>query len=172
MTDMKDENATQVASVTPVPARTDPAENCSALSVGARLRLALGGHGAITAVSKRSGVPMRNLTRFLSGQDIKSADLVALADATGVRIEWLASGRGPMRQPAQESIPSAPATAPEPRSFTPPNVEHLAEAIRRAERLYEEKNRTPSPRIYAQILLLLCDEIAAAEKHVDISQPD
>ena len=162
---MKDENASLVAAVTPTSARTDPAENRSTDSVAARLRLAIGGYGGVTGASKRSGVPMRNLTRFLKGQDIKSADLVALADATGVRIEWLATGRGPMRADTQESIPPTPAPAPERgRTFTPLNVDHLAEAIRRAERLYQDQNRVPSPRIYAQILLLLCDEIAAAEK--------
>ncbi len=166
------ENDEQVSGDSPLSDRTDPGRNRSAAEAAERLETAITAAGGPSAVSRRAGIPLASLNRVRGGQDMKVSVLTALARATGVRLEWLATGAGPMRQPAQESIPSPPATAPEPRSFTPPNVEHLAEAIRRAGRLYEEKNRTPSPRIYAQILLLLCDEIAAAEKHVDISQPD
>lgn len=115
---------------------------------------------------------MRSLTRFLSGQDVKSADLVALADATGVRVEWLAAGRGPMRASSPEAAPlsqvEGPAASREPAlAFTPANVDRLTEAIRRAQRLYAEENRLPSPRRFAQILLLLYDELGTAEKSSD-----
>lgn len=63
-----------------------------------RLREAVRLGGGQTAVSARSGVKMRSLSNYLSGRnDMKGPTIVALADACGVTVEWLAAGRGPMR---------------------------------------------------------------------------
>jgi len=123
----------------------------------ARLRQAVGAAGGNKAVSARSGVPIGTLNNYLGGRDMKASALIALADATGVTLDWLAAGRGPMRPGAAPSAPPVPAVA-------PMNVDRLAEAIRRAQRLYADENRLPSPHRFAQILLLIYDELRAPER--------
>src|SRR5882724_9838854 len=69
-------------------------ENSSAQKVAERLREAVksaGGHGAVAA---RSGIKSRTLSTLLAGQEAKQGQLVALADACRVSVEWLATGRG------------------------------------------------------------------------------
>ena len=148
--------------------RTDPGLNRSADSAAERLRKAVEGAGGAAKVSRRSRVPPSNLYRLLSGHEPKLGALTALADATGVRIEWLATGRGPMRADAQESIPpSPPATAamrPHPLS-DPRRIDHLAAALTSAAPILEANaGRLSNPRRFAQLLLLLYDEIAAAQE--------
>ena len=55
-------------------------------------------------IAERSRVPYRSLRHHLSGRDMKRAVLVALADACGVSIEWLATGRGEMVATATEGM--------------------------------------------------------------------
>lgn len=64
--------------------------------VAARLKDAVKRAGGAGAVSSKSGVNSRTLSRFLGGQEIKQEALVALADACRVSVEWLATGRGDM----------------------------------------------------------------------------
>ena len=168
---MTDKSGETILTVTASSDRTDLAPNRPPDALSGRLREAVHLAGGLLRAARASGVPSRSISRFLAGQDVKSVDLVALADAAGVTVEWLATGRGPMRagspSPSAPAQPPAQAPAPAPEhipSFTPINVDRLAEAVRRAARLYQERDRVPSPRTYAQILLLLCDEIAAAEK--------
>jgi phage repressor protein C with HTH and peptisase S24 domain len=66
-------------------------------SVTGRIRQAVKLAGGFTAVVDRSDLPGRTLSRLLSGQEPKLSQLLALATATFVRLEWLASGTGPMR---------------------------------------------------------------------------
>lgn len=48
-------------------------------------------------MARRSGMPLGTLSRYQSGREMKASALIALAQATGVSLEWLATGRGPMR---------------------------------------------------------------------------
>lgn len=54
--------------------------------------------GGRKPVAERAGVPFGTLVGYLEGGEMKLSNAEALADATGVRLEWLASGRGPMRE--------------------------------------------------------------------------
>lgn len=54
-----------------------------------------GGHKAVT---ERGGIPGRTLSYLLAGQEPKYSHLLAIVAGTGVSLEWLASGRGPMRE--------------------------------------------------------------------------
>ena len=58
-----------------------------------RLREAIGTRNQ-AEVAEAAGVSSRSLSRYLSGEDVKLPVLSKLADATGVTLEWLATGRG------------------------------------------------------------------------------
>lgn len=61
--------------------------------VSDRLHDAIAKAGGNAAVMARSGVKNSTLRRVLKGQDAKTGVLVALADACGVSVNWLATGR-------------------------------------------------------------------------------
>jgi phage repressor protein C with HTH and peptisase S24 domain len=60
-----------------------------------RIREALSLGGGKAAVAAKSGIAERTLGYLLAGQDAKHSQLVRIAAATGVRLEWLAAGTGP-----------------------------------------------------------------------------
>ena len=64
--------------------------------VAQRLKQAVESTGGPSSVSRRSGIPLATLRTYLNGRDVRLGALVALADACGVTVEWLATGRGPM----------------------------------------------------------------------------
>lgn len=76
-----------------------------------RLREAVHQAGGQRAVSQKTGMPMSTLGNYLSGQDMKLSQVVELANATGVRLEWLAQGQGPMRAGFAETAPADPLAA-------------------------------------------------------------
>lgn len=53
--------------------------------------------GGMAALARKSGVPQTTIHRVLNGGEMKAGVLVAIAAAAGVRLEWLATGTGPMR---------------------------------------------------------------------------
>ena len=75
-----------------------------------RLRHAIRAAGGNTSVATRSGVPKSTIDGYLQGGELKLSNAIALAQATGVRLEWLATGEGPMRAPASPA-PDDPRTA-------------------------------------------------------------
>jgi len=74
----------------------DPDMNRDASDVSERLRHAVEMAGGPSRVSAQSGIPLRSLSHYLGGRDMRRAALVALADACGISVEWLATGRGAM----------------------------------------------------------------------------
>lgn len=48
-------------------------------------------------VSRRAGIPISTLKRYQDGQEMRLSAALALAEACGVRLSWLANGQGPMR---------------------------------------------------------------------------
>ena len=77
-----------------------------------RLAAAVKGAGGAAAVAKAINMPVTNIFRYMRGRDMKAEALVALARGTGVTLEWLATGTGPMTagEPAspQETAPQRP----------------------------------------------------------------
>jgi len=100
-----------------------------------RLRLAIRGAGGNKAVAVRSEVPLSTLTSYLKGRDMPAAVMVSLADATDVRLEWLATGREP-REPIQfatfEEVSGAPAADQSWVAGARPAVDRLRQAISEA----------------------------------------
>ena len=146
----------------------DPTTISEIVERAARLRQAVAASGGNKAVSARSGVPLGTLNNYLGGRDMKASPLVALAEATNVRLEWLATGRGPMRPGAESAAPPPP-----PVGFTPMSVDRLAAALERAGPLLElHRGKLPDPRRFAQILLLMYDEIRASAERPASSHDD
>jgi phage repressor protein C with HTH and peptisase S24 domain len=75
-----------------------------------RLELAIAQAGGPSAVARRAEMYLSTLHRYRGGRELPSSALVSLARATGVRLEWLATGEGPMQGEAAPEL--APATPP------------------------------------------------------------
>lgn len=61
-----------------------------------RLRLAVQSAGGPGEVAKRAGVPLSTLGGYLAGGEMKLSSAMAIAEAAGVRLDWLALGIEPM----------------------------------------------------------------------------
>jgi hypothetical protein len=72
-----------------------------------RLKQAVQSAGGNKAVSEKSGIPLATLGDYLAGGEWKLSRVIALADACGVSVEWLATGRGATR-PEQSAPPTPP----------------------------------------------------------------
>lgn len=82
-----------------------------------RLEIAVRGAGGVPTVASRTGIPQSTLYGFLRGAKLPVPAAARIAQATGVRLEWLGSGEEPMRaRVLAESAPrfddSAPADHP------------------------------------------------------------
>ena len=66
--------------------------------------------GGPTEVARRSGIPLGTLRNYLRGRDMKRAALVSLASATGVTLEWLAAGSGPVTTAPERDGEEEPVT--------------------------------------------------------------
>ena len=99
---------------TPVPP-SDPeggSEN-EALPSGemaSRLELAIAQAGGPSFVARRAEMYPSTLHRYRAGRELPSSALVSLARATGVRLEWLATGEGPMQ--GENPVVTAPKPPP------------------------------------------------------------
>ena len=149
--------------------RTDPDGNCAAVEAARRLQTAIEGAGGPSEVARRAGIPLASLNRVRAGQEMRVGVATALADATNVRLEWLATGRGPMRPGAESATPPPPP----PVGFTPMSVDRLGAVLERAGPLLElHRGKLPDPRRFAQILLLMYDEIPASAERPASSHDD
>ncbi len=75
-----------------------------------RLREAVQAAGGTAEVAKLTGIPQSTLSGYLTGGEMKLSNTTAIAAATGVRLEWLATGAGPM-------LPDGTGFAEEPAAF-------------------------------------------------------
>ncbi len=87
-----------------------PGDNSELRDRAERLKLAVSEAGGPTAVARHLQMHLGTLNNYLGGRDMKASALVALARGTGVTLEWLATGEGPMK-PGQHENP--PETAPQ-----------------------------------------------------------
>ena len=108
-----------------VPSRNSDAE------LATRLRDMLG-RESVTAFGRRCGIGEATLRKYFSGTLPNSDNLVAMADAGNVNIEWLAAGRGPKLRGA--SIPTIPQAPPiQPSVFHIDDIHRLTLAIEAVE---------------------------------------
>lgn len=68
--------------------------------LSSRLLAAMGTEVSQTEFARRCGISESLLRKYLAGAEPSTKRLVAIADAAGVNVLWLAAGRGPKRGPA------------------------------------------------------------------------
>lgn len=79
-------------------------------SLSQRIRRAVELAGGGDEVARRAGIPRRTLGNYLAARNEPKASVIAqLSMATGVKIEWLVTGEGPM-QPGEGPPPAAAST--------------------------------------------------------------
>lgn len=142
----------------------------------ARLREAVKAAGGQRAVADRSGVKFGTLGHYLGGREMKAGAFIALAAATGVRLEWLATGEGPMRPgapPPGRLPPQPPQTPPAPPDPPPPppekprrakafatiDIPALAECVEAVQEQFARMGVKRSPVTVMQAAILLYDEL-------------
>lgn len=69
-------------------------DNSTELSI--RLEKAIKMSGGPSAVARRAEMYLGTLNRYRMGREMPVSALISLAQATGVNLEWLATGSGPM----------------------------------------------------------------------------
>ena len=164
------------------PAVGVPHSNSDTLLRSQRLKQAIDAAGWNKAVAARAGVPLSTLNAYLAGRDMPAGNLVALADACGVTVEWLATGRGPMR-PGE--TPPAPATAPSPApqepeksaprhlpAFGTMDVDLLAECAAAIWKHVYGPELRPDWRPIVQATLVLYDQTRAIRANVNKQNDD
>jgi AcrR family transcriptional regulator len=126
---------------------------------GERLRQAVRAAGGASAVARSAGIPLTTLNRYFGKREMKVDTIVALAAATGVRLEWLATGAGPMRAGAPENPQPAAPQRPV-RMFRDLHMDTLADAFAAAlQALAARGQANPDPRRVMQITAILYDQL-------------
>jgi hypothetical protein len=97
--------------------------------------------------------------------DMKRQTIVALADACGVTIEWLAAGRGPMRP--SDSHPAPPPPEHDRGLFASVHVDKLAGCFEGAQNVFAARGIKVEPRRLVQVALLLYDAMDAPDANLD-----
>lgn len=126
----------------------------------ARLRLAIADAGGPRAVSQKSGVPFGTLQAYRAGGELKLSNAIAIAEATSVRLEWLATGTGPMREgaaaaPPVDSQPAGPLLL-----FGKVKIDRLVRAYEGALATTGGQDR----RLTMHLTILLHDQLVEAEE--------
>lgn len=122
--------------------------------IAERLRAAIRKAGGNKAVSERSGVLLSTIGRYLAGYDMKFQSVLALAEACGVTLEWLATGKEAPSAP----IPAPPAPAAPPKLFATVDMDLFGAAIDGAQAVFGAKGKVGRGRALAQVSCLLYDE--------------
>lgn len=73
-------------------------------TLASRIRKCIGDE-SVSAFSRRCGMPEATIRSYLDGKKPVYDKLARIADAAGVSLEWLATGRGPMRREASKPAP-------------------------------------------------------------------
>ena len=121
-----------------------------------RLRQAIHLGGGNKKVSEATGIGLTNIQNYLKGREMRIDTALALAEACGVTLEWLATGK----DPAPQAPAAAPPSGPQPL-FQTVNMDMLGAAIDAAAAAFVAQGRSPQGRPFAQIICILYDEAAA-----------
>jgi len=107
-----------------------------------RLREVIG-EESVASFSRRCSIGDSTLRKYLDGAAPSAINLVAIADAGNVNIEWLAAGRGPKLRGASAHIPMIP------QAVAPPASTFHIEDIERVEMTIESIEQGLGPRYAA-----------------------
>lgn len=134
--------------------------NSEALERGGRLREAVRLGGGAAEISRRTGIPDSTLGGYMAGREMKFGNAVALAEATGVRLDWLATGAGPMREGDAPAVaPADPEKPAERPLFGMVKVDRLVQALRGA-----QASSGGDERLFAHLVVVLYDQLTEAER--------
>ena len=138
----------------------------TAETFGSRLRSLTPNRGDLPDLARKTGIPVRTITRWASDQgEPQVAELAKIADAAGVALEWLVYGRGSARpgNPAPTQLEPKPAAlAPAPIDFV--LMGRLNEALRAC---YKEENVRLDDRGFGELLAEKYEEIATSTDNRD-----
>lgn len=165
MTDTKEESW-QIDGGT-APSHQD-ADRWDARQLADRIKAAVrGGKLPREGVAKAAGIGNSTLGNYMNGADIQISTLAAIAQATGVRLEWLATGHGPMRPgEAPPSPPEPPPSLPARPAplFSSLNMDRLADAYSAARQLLAARGiAEPRPIDLVRIMTTIYDELTDVE---------
>lgn len=134
-----------------------------------RLKEAVRQAGGPLAVAQASGIPKGTIFSYQRGRDMKVGGLVRLAEATGVRLEWLATGQGPMRPGEAPSAPAAPPTPPAPAPAAEPFRVFGKVKIDRLEQAWNAAvaGAQGNKRLALHLMLVLYDELSADSERTE-----
>ncbi len=93
-----------------------------------RLREAIKLVGSAREAARLSGLPYGTLQGYIRGGELKLSNAASLARATGVRLEWLANGSGPMQGEEAGEVTTMSAAVPPPGHVLLPLLEARAAA--------------------------------------------
>ncbi|MCS4503857.1 helix-turn-helix domain-containing protein [Arhodomonas aquaeolei] len=111
-----------------------------------RLKQAMGKRTAYS-IEQETGIAQSLVRKYLSGASTPGTDkLVALAAATGVSVEWLATGREPVRAVGQAAATSSEV-----------DLERLEEVIAKTRAKFKERNINLTPQAEARVICLIYD---------------
>lgn len=117
-----------------------------------RIREAIG-DDSVASFSRRCGVNEAAIRKYFAGTVPSSDNLVAMADAANVNIEWLAAGRGAKMRGAGVVQPIS--ALPPPSAL---DMERLELALRATQEALDNANGFLPPKKHAQ-MVLACYEI-------------
>jgi phage repressor protein C with HTH and peptisase S24 domain len=93
-----------------------------------RLRDAIKLVGSARDAARLSGLPYGTLQGYIRGGELKLSNAASLARATGVRLEWLANGSGPMQGDEAGEVTTISVAVPPPGHVLLPLLEARAAA--------------------------------------------
>lgn len=116
---------------------------------------------SVTAFGRRCGIGEATLRKYLNGAVPNTDNLVAIADAANVNIEWLAAGRGPKQRGAAAIPTIAPALPQVESTVNLEDLDRLELAIEAVEEglgaLYRELSSARRAKLIAAAYDLLID---------------
>jgi len=116
--------------------------------------------GSVSALAKKAGISQSGIRRYFSGGEPTRPHLISLSDAAGVRLEWLASGKG-----------SPDIGAPEP-AYANPDVDALEEIATKVLSVLERRRPELSAGARVKIVRLVCEFYLKQDKPMDQASLD
>ncbi|CAM5522472.1 helix-turn-helix domain-containing protein [Eoetvoesiella caeni] len=120
-----------------------------------RMRLCSDKIGSVNALARKSGIAQSTVRRYLEGGEPGRPHLIAIAEAAGVDLIWLATGRGASGAQRVESEPLTP------------DMDLLEQVISKTERMLARKEKKASPEAKAKVVRMIYEYCLRQESKID-----
>lgn len=125
-----------------------------------RMNVAIRKGGGVTNMAHRTGLSESVLRKWRSGaSDPKRSDLVKVADAAGVSVEWLATGR--------EDVPGITEDGATYTATPRVDLDQLEEVIAKTRRRFKERGLDLTPESEARVIRLIYEFYTREGKPMD-----